>query len=681
VKVLLTLMTLLALSLGSAEEYPIFDFSGGQNTTLFPTVIADNEAVLIRNLIFENGVLKGRYGFGQYNTNQDSLTGGLLVAKGLHRSKNGRFYLAWNGFLWKNIDTTATSSQFKKVDSSPETLASANYVSFADYSETTYVADGRNFYKTVGDSLMAGNEVWRGQVSLMVGDAIKNTDTVDIPNSSIFERALINKKSNIRYGPRFAPIGVSGGSPSIADTVRFLFKIDLEGFEIGDSILAAVCSLYVQDEASTTDETLMLHRLGAFYSAPSVNWSNQPAVAAPAIDSEAVAAPGTWLVFTITDYVDSIVRDSLVNYGLRISNRDEVNSLTSKTVVVDPGDANGIRVNIRAIRKTQFIDAHPRIIIDTTAAGLWDINRWQGYYVEFLSDTASVNGDYVRLIDSTRFDSLFLDVPLIDPKWQTTRRETYRIMAFPASIDNIFTGKVDSLTTVSITDSTRRIWVGVQSIDPSTYKHNRYFFKVTSGLGEGIHQILYGGTTSTQDWFVIFSPRGAVFDSTTRFSIFQTVFPPVKYITVRGNRAYFAGDSLHPNWMWYSEPKVLGEVGGLNFIPIGGEPAEGNITSLRPLFVSNYSDPRNPLIIYKAQSVHALFGSDPATDVPIKILDKIGTVSDRSVISVVDFGQAFQGSDGNFYVTDGQNIKLLSAKIQGNVNQTNLTKTTSFYLM
>ena len=121
-------------------------------------------------------------------------------------------------------------------------------------------------------------------------------------------------------------------------------------------------------------------------------------------------------------------------------------------------------------------------------------------------------------------------------------------------------------------------------------------------------------------------------------------------------------------------------MGGLNFIPVGGEPAEGNITSLRSLFVSNYSDPRNPLIIYKAQSVHALFGSDPTTDVPIKILDKIGTVSDRSVISVVDFGQAFQGSDGNFYVTDGQNIKLLSAKIQGNINQTNLAKTASFYL-
>jgi len=632
---------------------------------------------LIQNLVFKNNVLIGRKGFAAYNAT--SL--GNLRPKGIHRAGNKKLYLAYNGILWKNKDVGDTS--FVKVDSLADTLASANYVSFLDFNDTTWLVDGRNFWKTTGDSLMRGNVVWQSKVSIMLGDAVTSVDTVRFDNAfEIWDRLAV--ETSDKFGSFNVPVArvgtLQGGVGTLQDTIRWFFKIDLSGLEVDDSILGATCSLFVRDEESSTDETLMLHRTTANYTS-TLSWNNQPAVGSNAIDSVAITASNLWFTFNIAAWVDSVVNRGIANTGLRIKNRDESNSRTAKGFYTNPAATSGIKISIQAFRKTKLIQAKPRLIIDTTAGGLWPVNRWQGYYVEFVSESASADGDFVRRIDSTSYDTLFLDVPLISPNWRTTRDETYRIVAYPTTIDDIFTNKVDSFTTVSAGDSTRKIWFGAESVDPSTYNNNHYYFKVTSGRGQGFHQILYGGTTSTLDWIAVFSPSGVAFDSTTRFTILQPIFPKCKYLVVRGNQAIFAGDSLNPDRLWWSEPKVLGEVGGLNFHVIGGEPAEGQITAIRSLFVSNYSDPRNPLIVYKPQSVNGFFGSDISTDVPIKILDKFGTVSDRSVISVQG-SQYFHATDKNFYAANGQTIELLSNKIKTTIDSiadSTLYRTAAFY--
>jgi hypothetical protein len=127
--------------------------------------------------------------------------------------------------------------------------------------------------------------------------------------------------------------------------------------------------------------------------------------------------------------------------------------------------------------------------------------------------------------------------------------------------------------------------------------------------------------------------------------------------------------------------RVPGEVQGLNFKIVGGEASEGEITALKFLHSSNYSDPLNALGIYKPQAVFADFEPSNESSIPIRILERFGTNSNRSVMSVEGL-QYFQGSDANFYVTDFKDLRLISAKIKGNVDaisQSSLNKTTVMY--
>src|SRR3972149_7345557 len=182
---------------GAIADLSLLDFSGGINVTDFPSNLSDKEALLIQNLVFKQNILKARPGSAQYNPTP---LGGVRP-RGLYRAGNKKLYLAYNGFLYKGSGSPETTF-VKLADSLTNTLKSDEYVSFIDYAETTNFVDGRNYWKTIGDSLIRGNVVDEGLVTLLpqLPDTIQYyTLTFRHPYGNVTGNHINRSQADVRF--------------------------------------------------------------------------------------------------------------------------------------------------------------------------------------------------------------------------------------------------------------------------------------------------------------------------------------------------------------------------------------------------------------------------------------------------------------------------------------------------
>ena len=660
------------------------DFSGGLNTVGFPDNIADNQLQAISNFTIKNKNLLIRPGFTKYNTSLISSKGIRGIWRYVKADGTSMVLVADSTRIWKSTD----GSTFSVLDAT-KTIRSNTYVSGVVYNDTMLFVDGSNFYKSGGSSLINGNVVDTGSVSDVPAFVTATTpETVrfigGVDRTPLLLWLQINSRNpnpnlnstNLTAGINFLPIG------SLIDTSRFIVFVDiLAKCQPGDSVLSAVCSLFVDREAVTANENLKVQRNTSFL-AFNTSWTNKPSVDTATIDSVNIVDPQVWVTVNIKTWVDSIVAGTWKNYGLTFRLSDETTNTSSNLKTFLATSSNPIRVVLRKVAKEKIVSVRSNVIRDTLKAGTWIDNEWIGYFVEF---PTSPNFSKVRYITGNSKDTLKFSPRLFT---SDIAGKAYRIVAYPTAIEKVYpqpadSNKIDSVAAVltgglSLTDSARYVWIDNQTgLGNLEMRDGTYFLKITQGAGVGTYQvidnIIAGGTTR----LIVFNASTNFVDSTSRFEIFRSVFPKCKYITIAKNRAFFAGDSLSANRVWFSEVKNPGKVSYKNWFIVGGEASEGVITAIAPLHIGYHSDPLEPLWIYKTKSISFLPGDDPTTSPIQKFVTGYGCTYNEGLVS--HGGVHLFADYRNFIINDGQQVFRIPASITAPIPNMLLGHVSGFY--
>ena len=636
-------------------------FDGGINTVDFVGDIGENELLNCQNLIYQNKHLVGRKGFTPFDTTFS--TYGARNVKGITRQylRDGtkKVYIALGDSIFgSNVGETDFTALTGKIDST-------NYVEFQVWNDTTYLVDGGTFQKISGTSLVRANVVDSGRIH-------------DIPTG-----ALGIAPDTIRFSlTPYNVITVNSGQPSTnfpnqkdlwigkvkLDLQRVLIRFDIGGkLESGDTIISAICSLYVVGEKSAADETLYVKRIGAYFFS-TYTWNTQPPRVGVIIDSAYITAPNIWVGLNLTTWVDSVINKGISNQGWVFYLRDSVSTDSAKAfggLNVPPYhlQSNPPKLIIARIPKTKIPKISPSAIRDTLRTNRFTDGELKGYFIEF-SEQATTSMNQVRLITNNIGDTIYFTPRLTDI---SVLKQAYKIVALPSSIEKVYpkgaeSKSIDSVTTEIFSDSTRRVWIGDQdSIGSFIFRGGTYFLKVVQGTGLGDYQILSNvDIISSVDYVVIYSSSQSIFDSTSRFEIYQRVFPSPKHFAINKSR-FWLSDTLHFGRLWFSEVNKPGAVGAFNFHTLGGDPAEGEITYLGGLYVSNFADPQNPLVIGRENAIYAEYGDNPTTDFPRKIISNVGISSAYGVIPHA--GALWFNHRSKYYAFDGKDVTWISKKL------------------
>lgn len=114
----------------------------------------------------------------------------------------------------------------------------------------------------------------------------------------------------------YPSLGV-GLSSDGTELYRSLVQFDLSSIPSGSVINSATLSLYCDEEASSTDDNVWVHRATASWSESTATWNNQPSHEATASAVTTITGLG-WFSWDIKSLVQGWVNGSFPNYGMKL---------------------------------------------------------------------------------------------------------------------------------------------------------------------------------------------------------------------------------------------------------------------------------------------------------------------------------------------------------------------------
>ena len=662
--------------------FSLSDFSGGLNTNTFSGNLGLNQARELHNMVLVNGQMTVRPGYAPFNT---TLTSGNRGIKGIfvyNRALDDSNFtiVANNGKLWKS----GNSSTFDSIPGSG-TLDTTKYVYGLIWKDSLLYLDGtQDPKKTNAKGVVDGTIVVSGKVDQMypVGEFVRDTTFEPPLNEDAFiRRASPYADTNYGYKKSF-PIGIYGG-----DTVRYLFKLDLSGIQPADSIAYLKISFGGRLPVFSNTDSVFCYRVTSTWSEDTVTWNSKPTFAAtPIAKSRILLVPfldeGHSCSLRLESICDSIVNGSYTNFGFMLTVRETADSPSRFYINSRESPIAKPSIKTSIVWSDPTTKGKPRHIVDSLLAGKFPDNDLVGFFFYSREDSL------YRQIIANRFNTLVLDVPIIDAKWETNgHKGNWDIYARPSSKDNLDTGSVDSVTAESAGDSLWRIWVGTRSsITTGQYKNGLYYLKVTLSKGgaiQGNHLILDNQESSTKDYFKLFVANKYVVGVGTKWEIFQVDFPTCQYITAKGNRVYYA-QSDKP-YIWFSEANNTAQVETDNFYVITGDPQSSKITALftlSPTALSGYSDQQTPVFVGTVGAIFGLYGNQPDQDVLQKVSSGVGISFQNSIIHHPE-GIDFMNYKGLAYRFNGRDLNKLSLTIPDRfdaISTIAVTNIAGFYL-